>query len=260
MKCGEVIEKLEKMSPLSFGEKWDNTGFLCGSREKEIKTVSLAVDATDGVVEDAIRRGADLLLTHHPLIFKPLKRIVQEDFIGRRVLSLIRHEIGCYAIHTNFDVMGMADAAADRLGLSSRRVLEVTYEKDTIREGLGRIGRLPRSMTLEECGEAVKQAFDLETVRVFGQRNQKVEWAAISPGSISRMLEAGIKEAADVLITGDIGHHDGVDGLAQGMALIDAGHFGLEKLFVPYLREFFKREMPEITVLEAKEENPCFFM
>ncbi len=256
MRCSEVTEKLEQFSPLSFAEEWDNAGLLCGRLDKEIKKVYIAVDATDGVIAEAVRLQADLLLTHHPLIFKPLKRITTEDFIGRRIYTLIRNGICYYAMHTNFDVMGMADAAADEIGLRNRQVLDITYEDEIAKEGVGRIGKLPRIMTLEECAEYVKKAFDLEMVQVFGEKEQTIEKAAISPGSGSSVFAAAIKSGADVLITGDIDHHMGLDGMAQGLSLIDAGHFGLEKIFVSILSEFFRREMPEIQIYEAKEESP----
>lgn len=111
-------------------------------RDKDVETIYIALDATDEVVEDAMRVGADLLLTHHPLIFKKLSRVNTDDFIGRRIVSLIQKDISYYAMHTNFDVMGMADAAADELGLRDREVLNVTYEDEISKEGCGRVGRL----------------------------------------------------------------------------------------------------------------------
>ncbi len=135
MKCYEIIDKLESLSPTEFAEEWDNIGLLAGRRDKEVRTVYIALDATDDVIEEAVRLGADLLLTHHPLIFKKMSRVNTDDFIGRRVCELIRNDISYYAMHTNFDVMGMADAAADELSLKDRRVLDVTYEDDISKEG-----------------------------------------------------------------------------------------------------------------------------
>ncbi len=140
MKCYDIIEKLESLSPTAFAEEWDNVGLLAGRRDKEVKTVYIALDATDDVIREAVRLGADLLLTHHPLIFRKLGRVNTDDFIGRRVCELIRNDISYYAMHTNFDVMGMADAAADRLSLCDRQVLNVTHEG----EGCGRVGKLTR--------------------------------------------------------------------------------------------------------------------
>ena len=115
MKCFEIIEQLELHSPASYAEEWDNIGLLVGRRDKEVKTIYIALDATDDVIEEAVSLGADMLLTHHPLIFRKMSRITTDDFIGRRVYKLMRNDISYFAMHTNFDVMGMADAAADEL-------------------------------------------------------------------------------------------------------------------------------------------------
>lgn len=115
MNCNEIIGKLESLSPTAFAEDWDNIGLLVGRRDKEVETIYIALDATDEVIEEAVRVGADMLLTHHPLVFKKLDRVTTDDFIGRRVCRLIKNDVSYYAMHTNFDVMGMADAAADEL-------------------------------------------------------------------------------------------------------------------------------------------------
>ncbi len=260
MRFSKVMEKLEQMSPLSFAEDWDNTGFLLGRQDKEINKVCLAVDPSDAVIAQAVREQTDLLLTHHPLLFKPLNRIVNEDFIGRRVYKLIRSDICYYAMHTNYDVMGMADAAADLLHLHNRQVLDVTYEDNISQEGIGRVGRLPHIMTLRECAEAVKSKFKLDYVQVYGDREQMIERAAIVPGSYSGALSKAVRAGAEVLITGDVKHHMSLDAMAQNISLIDAGHYGLEKIFVTNLTEFFKHELPALTVYEAQEEAPGYIV
>lgn len=256
MKCAEIMERLEILAPEKFAESWDNVGLLAGRKEKDVKKVYLAVDATDEVIEDAIDAGADMLLTHHPLIFSPLKRITGEHFVGRRILKLIQSDICYYAMHTNFDVMGMADAAADELLLKDRQVLEVTYEDEISKEGIGRYGRLPRTMTLEECARYVKETFRLPAVRVYGELEETVEMAAISPGSAKSVAAWALQTGVEVLISGDIDHHMGIDLVAQGVSVIDAGHYGLEKLFIPYMQDFLERNLPELTVCAAEEKSP----
>ena len=128
MKLKAIMQMLEELCPRSFAMSWDNVGLQVGYGDKEVHTIALAVDATSEVIADAAAQEADLILTHHPLLFGGIKNITDSDYLGRRILELIRRDICCYAMHTNFDVLGMADAAADMLKLSDREVLEVTYE------------------------------------------------------------------------------------------------------------------------------------
>lgn len=256
VKCYELIEKLEQLSPLMYAEEWDNVGLLAGRRDKEINTIYIALDATDEVIDEAIRVNADLLLTHHPLIFKKLDRINTDNFIGRRVYELIRNDICYYAMHTNFDVMGMADAAADEIELKNRQVLDVCYEDSISKEGCGRVGTLENKMTLEECARLVKSAFNVPNVRVYGELENLVETAAILPGSGGSFIKNALQAGADVMITGDIDHHEAIDAVAQGIAIIDAGHYGIEKLFVPYMYEFLERETKGLQIYQARVKEP----
>ena len=117
----EILTCLEQFMPIELKENWDNVGLLVGSREKEVERVYVALDATDDAIAEAAARKADMLLTHHPMIFKGLKKVTDQDFIGRRVIALIRHDIACYAMHTNFDIAGMAELAAERERLEAER-------------------------------------------------------------------------------------------------------------------------------------------
>jgi dinuclear metal center YbgI/SA1388 family protein len=248
MECKKVIEILEKQSPKSYACDWDNVGLLVGREDKEIQKIYIALDATDEAIEEAIANGADMLLTHHPMIFKGMKRVTQEDFIGRRIIRLIQNDISYYAMHTNFDVMGMADLAADYLGISDTRVLEITSVSETGEEGIGRYGSLKKEMTVRECCEEVKQAFSLENVKVFGNLERKVKTAAISPGSGRSVISNALQARVDVLITGDIDHHEGIDAVAQKLTVIDAGHYGVEHIFIPYMEQYLKREAKELEI------------
>ena len=256
MDCAFVCDRLEELSPKSYAEAWDNVGLLVGREDKEVNTVYIALDATDEVIDAAIECEADMLITHHPMIFSAIKSVRADDFIGRRILKLAKYDISYYAMHTNFDVMGMADAAADEIDLIDRDVLDVTYEDEIGTEGLGRIGRLPEAMSLYEFCDFIKDSFDLDTVKVFGDLDRIVDICAIAPGSGKSMLKAAITKGADVIVTGDIDHHEGIDGVAQGLCIVDAGHFGIEKIFVPYMEEFIRREMPEVKVYTHEMTSP----
>ena len=256
MKLKDVIAKLEELSPLAMAEEWDNSGLMCGRKDKDVNSVLLAVDATDEVIEEAVLSGADLLLTHHPLIFKGIKSVTEETITGRRLLKLIQADVACYAMHTNFDVIGMADEAADRLGLKDPEVLEVTFEDSLSKEGIGRCGDLRSSMSLKECAELVKEVFLVDNVRVYGDLRDRIKRVAVSPGSGSKMTDYAIRCGANVLITGDIDHHAGIDAVASGLCIIDAGHYGLEKMFVGYMKDYFMKEMPDTEVSAASQREP----
>ena len=251
-----LTDNLEQFCPPSFAESWDNVGLLVGRSDKEVQTVYLALDATSEAIAAAADKGAELLLTHHPLLHDGLKRVSDDHFVGRRVAALLRRDMCLYAMHTNFDVMGMADAAADELNLTQRRVLEVTYEDELATEGLGRVGTLPEHMTLQECAAMVRDAFRIPHVRFYGDPQAPIVTAAIMPGSGKSEIDLAAKEGADVIITGDITHHVGLDAVEKGIAVIDAGHYGVEKLFIPYMKEYLAREFPELTVYTAPEKEP----
>ena len=161
MLCRELIEKLEELAPKSLACDWDNPGFLAGRGDKEIKKVLVALDATDRVVEQAVREQADLLLTHHPLIFRALKQVNDTNFISRRIVTLLQADISYFAMHTNFDAAPgcMADLAAKRLGIRDGYPLEVTGEVSGVPVGIGKTGALTEPVTLDTLAELVKQAF-----------------------------------------------------------------------------------------------------
>ena len=246
MKSQEIIAALERRSPASYAEEWDreNVGLQVGDRNWPVHKVYLAVDATEEVVADAIAKGADMLVTHHPMIFGGIRKINADSSIGRRILQLVQHQVTYFAIHTNYDVRGMAECAAKYMGLEDSEVLEVTcIEPDGTPQGIGRYGELRQPVTLADMAEFVKQRFSIDAVKVFGNPQQKITTIAISPGAGKNMVGAGFACGADVLITGDIDHHTGIDAVDEGMAIIDAGHYGIEHIFVAdtqaYLQEAF---------------------
>lgn len=259
MTCREIIALLQEQSPEEFACDWDNVGLLVGDFEQEINRIYIALDATDETIAEAVTENADLLLTHHPMIFRGLKKVNTQDFTGRRVVKLIQHNISCYAMHTNFDVKGMAELAAERMGLTDCKVLDVTCQSGEGAEGIGRVGMLSEEMTLEDCIRRVKQSFEVDTVKVFGDLTQKVRTAAVCPGSGKSVISHALHAGAQVLVTGDIDHHEGIDAADQGLAVIDAGHYGVEKLFIPYMVQYLRDRTEGIEVLGQPVKQPfCY--
>ena len=254
MLCKEIINVIERTYPRQAAMEWDNVGLLVGRTDKEVKRVLVALDMTDEVLEEAIAMRADMVVTHHPLIFAPLKKITDEHFIGNRVVKLLQHDISYYAMHTNYDVLGMAQLSGDILGLDSTDALEVTDMESL--EGIGRVGELENEVTLKELCEIVKARFELEGVKVFGDLDSKVKQVAISPGSGKSMLKAALVKKVDVLITGDIDHHEGIDAVAQGTAIIDAGHYGLEHIFIKDMTEYLTANLAQVQVEKVAISHP----
>ncbi len=245
MLCRELMEKLEELAPRNLACDWDNPGLLAGRRDKEVKKVLVALDATDAVIDQAVREHADLLLTHHPLIFRALKQVSDEDFISRRILRLLQADISYIAMHTNFDAAPgcMADLAAELIGIRNGEPLELTGEKDGAAAGIGKVGMLEKPVALDDLAKQVKQAFGLPFVLIYGKNiaPKQVSRVAISPGAGGSMIRYALEKQAEVLITGDIGHHDAIDAAAQGMAIMDAGHYGLEHIFIPFMADYVKK-------------------
>ncbi len=254
MLCRDIMKVIEATYPKHAALEWDNVGLLVGRTEKEVKKIYVALDATDEVIEQAVAANADMLITHHPLLFSPLKKITDEHFIGGRVVKLLQHDISYYAMHTNYDVCGMADISAVILGLDGAETLEVT-DKESM-EGIGRVGDLSSPMSLQECGELIKEKFQLESVKVFGDLSSTVQRVAICPGSGKGMTELALEKNADVLVTGDIGHHEGIDAVAQGLAIIDAGHYGLEHIFIEDMANYLRKNVEGIVVETHEITHP----
>ena len=210
MISGEIIRILEKQSPSEYALDWDNVGLLVGRRDKEVKKLLLALDATIDVCRMAVEQGFDMIVTHHPMIFGKINRVDDSSVLGNKILMLAKADICCYAMHTNFDTKGgMAKLAANKLGLKGCSVLEETY----MGEGIGQIGIMDKPISLCMLCEKVKQEFALPHVLMFGDGDVMIDKIAISPGSGKSVIEVAQKKGAQCLITGDIGHQEGIEAL-----------------------------------------------
>ena len=239
MKCKEIIESLEQKYAPDFAESWDNVGLLVGDKEKEVHKIFLALDVTDESLEMAIKEQADMIITHHPLIFSAMKKVTTDNFIGRRIIKMIQHDISYYAMHTNFDILGMADLSADFLNLKDREILEVTYSDANRTEGLGRVGNLAQKMSLKECADFVKTQLKLPSVTVYGDLEKEV-----------------LKHQADVYVTGDADYHFAIDAVAQDVCIIDAGHYGTEYIFMDYMEKELQALGGELEIKKMQVVHP----
>lgn len=256
MVLGDIIKKLETAAPEDFAQDWDNVGLLVGDRAQDITKVYIALDADEAAIAQAQACGAQLLLTHHPLIFSPLKKINTDQFISARVVELLRTGMSCYAMHTNYDAARMGVLAAQRLGIPAEAPLGDLFERGGCQYGIGSVGDTDHPLTLADLGAQVKDRFGLQTVKIFGDLSGQVQRVAMCPGAGKSMIPDALAQGAQVLITGDIDHHSGIDAVAQGLSIIDAGHYGIEHIFISDMQQYLNRELPQIEAAAQERRDP----
>lgn len=237
MKANKIIELLDKQSPRDYALDYDNVGLLVGRQDKEVTKIMITLDLTTAAVDEAVKNGIDMVISHHPMIFKGVKSVTDESPLGRKILTLIENGITYYAMHTNFDsIGGMGKNAAEILGLTSVEVLEEVKDG----EGIGIIGELctNRPMKLSELCNEVKATFGLQFVMLYTDEDKEIKRVAIVPGSGKSCVKEAILKGADCMITGDFTHHEGIDAVEAGLPIIDATHYGLEKIFIPFINGY----------------------
>ncbi|MDD7266687.1 MAG: Nif3-like dinuclear metal center hexameric protein [Lachnospiraceae bacterium] len=252
-----VLDWLEQRWPLRFQASWDNCGLLLGERKRPIRRVLVALDVTTAVTEEAIREEVDLILTHHPLIFSGIKQLTDALPNTAKILRLAAHGISSFAMHTNFDCIDMGQICSTALPLTKAEPLEVIGRDAAGRPfGYGLVGCLQQPLTVGRIAELLKRDYGLESLHLFGQADRLIERVAILPGSGRHSIEAAIAQGAQLFISGDIGHHEGLDSTEAGMTVLDAGHFGLEQRFIEYVSRELQEAFPELIVITTTEQGP----
>jgi dinuclear metal center YbgI/SA1388 family protein len=266
-KLKDILDLLEEIAPSRLAEEWDNPGLQVGIQSQEVGRILVSLDPTLHAVKGAVKEKAQLLLTHHPLIFQPLSRLDGDVYPGNVILEALRHGMAIVAVHTNLDVTrgGINDMLAQVFRLKEVEVLQ-TVEGDSGRNvGLGRIGTIPEPTTLSDMLDTVKSGLGAEGVRVVGSKDLKIRRVAIVGGSGGGMVATASEKGADLLITGDVGHHDALEAESRGLALIDAGHFYTEKKAVALFSNRLKGLVEERgwrveVVIHRDEKNPLQYV
>lgn len=230
-KLKDIFDVLERLAPSRLAEDWDNPGLQVGDFSKEIKRIFLSLDPTLEAVREASKREAQLLLTHHPLIFTSLFHLDKAIHPGKVIAEALREGISILAAHTNLDVVegGINDMLARLFDLQEPRVLQGRDDPMIAGAGLGRIGDLLEPMSLDAMMDRVKRVLGVKRVMVVGRKDLLIRRVAVVGGSGGRMVSVASTAGADLLITGDVGHHDALEARDLGLALIDGGHFYTEK-------------------------------
>lgn len=244
-KLCDFLELLEEQAPSWLAEEWDNPGLQVGELSKEIKKILFALDPTLQAIEEAASREAQLLLTHHPLIFRPLTSLDPEIYPANVIFKAIQEGIAVVAAHTNLDVVpgGISDVLGRLFDLQKTEVLDEDPNPRFPGAGLGRIGHLRKPMTLLAVMDATKTLLGTDDVRVLGSKDLMIRRVAVVGGSGGDMVAVASRRGADLLVTGDINHHNALEAQARGLALIDGGHFYTEKAALRPVKEHFVGKM-----------------
>lgn len=252
---GEIIAFLDHFAPPRLAESWDNVGLLVGDSGTAVDRVMTCLTITPASAAEAVRRGARLIVSHHPLPFIALKRITDETTAGRLLLQLIRAGVAVASPHTAFDsaARGINQALAEGLGLTEIAPLIPHPEG----EGTGRFGVLPQPLTLESVARAAMGFLKISSVQIVGPPTLPVHRLAIGCGAAGELLASAIKQQCEAMLLGETRFHTCLEAEAQGTGLALAGHFATERFAVERLAGVLAEQFPSLEVWpSAAEQDP----
>lgn len=259
LRLKDFLSELETIAPTRLAEPWDNPGLQVGSLPQEIRKVVSSLDPTLKALVSASKANAQLLFTHHPLIFRPVSQLDINSFPGDVVAEAVRRGVSIVAAHTNVDVTsgGINDILANLMGLENVEVLKGIEKVDGV--GLGRIGDLPEPVQLSTVAKNVRKILGRQDIKVVGKRDALIRRLAVVGGSGGSLVSLAHEKGAELLLTGDVGHHSALEAESLGMALLDGGHFQLERtafrVFVKDLDKMLKAKGWEVTIERDEEET-----
>lgn len=233
-----IADYFEEKVPSSLKLDFDNVGLLCGFPDAPVSTVLLALDVTAEVIEEAGKLGAELILTHHPLIFHPMKTVRSDDLTGRLVIALVQNGISAICLHTNLDIVdgGVNDALAEVIGAEVVEKLEC-----------GRVAVLPEEESMDAFLELLQERLGVSGIRWYDSGN-KVRRIALCGGSGGELVYEAPALGCDTVLTGEVKYNQWLDGKAQGLNVIDADHFCTENVVIPVLAELLSEGFPSLKI------------
>lgn len=275
-----IAEVVERVAPKAWAETWDNVGILIGDGAAKVQRILLALDPSPEVVQEAIDYGAELIVGHHPLLFRPLKNLRTDNRQAEIPLRLIQHGIAYYAAHTNLDQSRFSSSwtLGEALGLQTMDIMDPIGGEELTgnARGYGVIGLLPEAESLERVwgrlaarlspsvssslheGSLFASSHDLSSVRFAGDRSKPIRKVAIANGSGGSFIPKALARGADLMLTGDVDHHQVLDALQGGMAVCDMGHFLSEAPMLKTLADYFKEEkaLRDVEIMVSRTSLP----
>jgi len=270
-----IVQVMEVIAPVYLAEEWDNVGLQIGDHRWPVKTLAVALDANLQTIEESHSKNADMLITHHPLLFRPLSAIHFHTPLGSIIQRAIQYQMAIFAAHTNLDKTedGLNDLFARRIGLRNLKVLQISSAfgntgqtgnpplESEAHQGIGRVGEMKQAIELKNLAANIKKELNLQEVKFAGKPDLIVTRAAVCTGSGSDLIKSFYASGAQAFISGDLKYHDARDIEAAGLGIIDIGHFGSEHIVVAELakrlRILLAERQLEVDVFACEiEEDP----
>ncbi len=252
----EICSFLEAFAPSRLAEEWDNVGLLVGDRGRQVTRVMTCLTITPASAAEAVEQRADLIVTHHPLPFRPLKRLTNESLPGRLLLQLLAANIAIHSPHTAFDSasQGINQRLAEGLGLTSIQPL-LPRVGDVDNLGSGRFGSLPTAQLLANVAQQVATFLRVRGLHQVGSSDQTIRSVAVACGSAGSFLEPARRAGCDLLVTGETSFHTCLEAEADNIALLLPGHFASERFAVEALAEVLSQQFPTLTIWPSQQEQ-----
>ncbi|MGM9676763.1 MAG: Nif3-like dinuclear metal center hexameric protein [Butyricicoccus sp.] len=249
----DVLHCLEQAAPYALAEHWDNVGLLVGDPEAKVEGVLCALDITETVVEEAAERGCNLIVAHHPVIFTSVSRVTADTVTGRILISMIQKGISGICMHTNMDCAsaGVNDLLAASLGLTDVINMEAGEGGN-----LGRVGNLPKPMTLQDFAKHVKLSLGAGGVRV-ADGGKPVQRVAVGGGACGKLMDYAVAKGADTFVIGDCSYDLMMKAHDIGLNLLDAGHFPTENPVAHGFRDLIAAQFPELDITVSRLHCDC---
>jgi dinuclear metal center YbgI/SA1388 family protein len=252
----EICEFLDALAPARLAEDWDNVGLLVGDPARPAQRVMTCLTVTPESAQEAMQGKVDLIVTHHPLPFRPLHRLTVDTTAGRLLWELIGQQISIYSPHTSWDSAreGINQQLAVGLGLQAIQPLE---SADSLQadEGSGRWGQLPRSQPLSALIDATRQFLSIKGLHYVGRLSDAVQRVAVACGSAGQFLPSAQRVECELLVTGETSFHTCLEAAASGVALILPGHYASERFALETLAKHLQRQFPAAEVWASRTER-----
>ena len=261
MKIKQVLSALERFAPLPLQESWDNAGLQLGLTEVEVSGALLCLDVNEQIVDEAVAKGCNLIVSHHPLLFRGLKQITGADYVQRSVIKAIKHDIVIVSMHTNMDnaLDGVNWKIAERLGLTDCKFF-AQKTVDGIEAGSGVVGNLPLQMDARAFIELVKKQFGVQCAQCNALLQRPISKVAICGGAGDFLLSDAIGEGADAFITGEMHYHQ-YFGFEQQIQICVIGHYQSEQYTAEIFRDIIQKDCPGVkTFIAETNTNPIVYI